>query len=444
MCTGFSVVLLSLINALGAPEMESPPPLRLPNGEPICAVYFFPHWWEPWRSNDEAIVRDLKYLRGAGINTLLVDHEWSQAIDGDWKWLDRLHRLAKPLDMQILPWLSLKTWSDMASDPGRRSLARKWFGVDIAVSRSQDGKPSSPIVYDEGQVIAGAEYAAMYLDRYLETGAVARFRYGGKTRPCVALTVELAWPGGGFDARSISRFRRWLPGRYDSDIAALNRAWGTAYADFQDVDPTDAKVFDYASHAAGKAQHPRAVEDHIEFRSCMINEGLQAMKERLRVRYPDVLIATELPYQVGSEHPHAKGYRIAYAANPSASLHAEVLFLRMTGPMNQAERKALKEHVAGSGQKVVLCYRTYGDWGRPPKEGGRSLEENARVYAGEAAGCAHGIGFYSWNEMVDVHLAAPGEGSPQNRMTVDGEVAERMQKQFARIVRLYRMIVREQ
>ena len=39
--------------------------------------------------------------------------------------------------------------------------------------------------------------------------------------------------------------------------------------------------------------------------------------------------------------------------------------------------------------------------------------------------------------MVDVHVAAPGEGSPVNQVTVEGEVAERMQRQIFRILDLY-------
>ncbi len=44
--------------------------------------------------------------------------------------------------------------------------------------------------------------------------------------------------------------------------------------------------------------------------------------------------------------------------------------------------------------------------------------------------------------MVDVHVAAPGDGSPINDVTVEGAVAERMQRQLFRIVELYRSRVR--
>ena len=88
-------------------------PLRLPDGQPFVGVYFFPHWWQPWKGDDKAIVNDLRRLRTMGVNTVLLDHEWSQALDRKWHWLDRSHRLAKETGMVIVPWLSLKSWSDV-------------------------------------------------------------------------------------------------------------------------------------------------------------------------------------------------------------------------------------------------------------------------------------------------------------------------------------------
>lgn len=83
---------MALVNATNATCAE---PLRLEDGRPLVCVYFFGHWWDPWKSDDEAIRRDLSEIRESGVSVLALDHEWSQAIDGDWKWLDREHRLAR-------------------------------------------------------------------------------------------------------------------------------------------------------------------------------------------------------------------------------------------------------------------------------------------------------------------------------------------------------------
>jgi hypothetical protein len=250
----------------------------------------------------------------------------------------------------------------------------------------------------------------------------------------------LAWADGSFDDRTNALFREWVDGEYDHDIGKLNDAWGTEFASFDDIDPRDRAIFDYESHPEGRARHPQAVEDHVEFRSQMVNRGLRAIKDRVRETYPNVLIATELPYQLASHHPHGIGYRVGYGANPSSTCHAEILFSRMTGPMNAREREVLAGHIRETGQKVILCYRTYRDWGTPVNEGGPDPNEIARLYADEAAQCAHGIGFYSWNEMVDCHLAPPGEGSPMNDWTVQGEMAERMQRQAWDSLRTYRAL----
>jgi hypothetical protein len=416
------------------------PPLRVEGGDPLCAIYFFPHWWEPWKSDDDAIRRDLGLLKSKGINTLLVDHEWSQAIDRDWFLLDRGHRLAREAGMGIVPWLSLKTWSDMASDPARIRLIKQQYGVDLVLGCDQDGRPSTPLVYDEATIEAGYRYTKAYLDRYLASGAIARVLWEGKARPVVALTVELAWAQGSFDDRTNALFRGWLTKRYGS-VEALNTAWGTTLADMESVQPRDKAILDYEGHMAGKASHPVAVEDHVEFRSQMVNEGLAKIKERVLDDYPDVLIATELPYQIASEHPHAVSYRIEYGSTPSSARHAEILFLRMTGPLNAAEAKALDDYLAETGQRAVLCYRTYSDWRISPDQPAR--DEIPGIYARGAAEHANGIGFYSWNECVDVHLSAPGPGSPDNPMTVRPPVSDQMQAFAWRVVELYREMVRQ-
>ena len=107
---------------LGAGALGSPgpglagEPLRLADGRPWVAVYYFGHWWEPWMSDDDAIRRDFRQLREMGVSVLGLDHEWSQAVVNDWGLLDREHRLAQEAGLQIIPWLSLKVWSHLSLD----------------------------------------------------------------------------------------------------------------------------------------------------------------------------------------------------------------------------------------------------------------------------------------------------------------------------------------
>jgi hypothetical protein len=364
----------------------------------VC-IYYFTHWWEPWKSNDEAIRQDLRRLLGLGFNTLLLDHEWSQAIDGDWKLLDRANRLAAESGMSVVPWLSPKTWCDIT--PGhRQQKAREWFGVEVKYGLSQDGKPAAPLIYDEAIITAGTKYTLMYLDRYL-SGPVLRLAWQGKLRPVVSLSVETAWDGS-FDDATNERFRRWLEGKYGT-IAALNAAWGTALASFAAVDPRDKAVLDYAGQVAGKAAHPQAVEDHVAFRAGTIASTLREIGAAVRRKYPEVLFLAETPYQYESRHPHAENYRIGYGANPESCDWAEVVLFRCTGPLTPAETEALHRHEQRTGQRFVLTYRTYSDWDVTPQAG--VFQRSVETYAGQAAGLGSGFGFYSFNEMVDTHVA---------------------------------------
>ena len=46
--------------SLPAGSVVNAAPLRLASGEPWVCIYYFPHWWEPWKSSDEAVLRDLR------------------------------------------------------------------------------------------------------------------------------------------------------------------------------------------------------------------------------------------------------------------------------------------------------------------------------------------------------------------------------------------------
>jgi len=75
---------LALTLGLIVPQLtQASEPLRLADGRPFVCVYYFGHWWDPWKSDDDAMRKDLQTLKEMGVSVLGVDHEWSQAIDGD-------------------------------------------------------------------------------------------------------------------------------------------------------------------------------------------------------------------------------------------------------------------------------------------------------------------------------------------------------------------------
>jgi len=406
----FCFALLTLASVAMAGEA-----LHLADGRPFVAVYYFPHWWNPWKSDDDAIRRDFARLHEMGVSVLGVDHEWSQAIDGDWRFLDRGHRLAKEADLQIIPWLSLKVWSDMGG-ASRMATVKEWYGVDLKLGELQDGSPGPVQIWDEATIQAGAAYAAEYIERYADQ-ALLHLDWEGKSRPVVALSVELAWTGG-FSAESAKRFHAWLREQYDS-LEAINAAWGTSFERVYDIDPKDTAVFDYANLQEGEAAHPQAVEDHVEFRSQTISGSLARQAALLRETYPDVLILAEVPYQFAGQHPHAEAFRIGYGSNPSCTRSADLVWFRCTAPLTEEEADYLAEWQAETGQPVVLTYRTYSDWCNERSDGEKSF--SAELYGGQAARCGNGFGFYSWNEMVDTHVAPspPEETGHLGRLTVE-------------------------
>jgi hypothetical protein len=391
---------LLMLSAVPATPSHAGEPLRLADGRPFVCVYYFGHWWEPWKSDDDVIRQDFARLKAMGVSVIAVDHEWSQAIDGNWKWLDREHRLAKEAGLQILPWLSAKVWSDLSS-PDRMKLMKEWYGVDLKLGEMQDGSPGPVQIWDNATIRGGSMYSAEYMDRYGEQ-ALLHLNWHGESRPVVALSVELGWQGG-FDAETTTKlFSGWLEARYDG-LGELNAAWGTDFARLEDIDPKDATIFDYAHLQSGEAKHPQAVEDHIEFRSQLISKCLGIQAALLRRKHPNVLILAELPYQFASKHPHAEGYRIGYAANPSCVRSADILFFRCTGPLNQEEADFLAQWTKETGQPSILTYRTYSDWAN--ERSAEDMQRSADLYAGQAAQLANGFGFYSWDEMVDTHVA---------------------------------------
>jgi hypothetical protein len=386
---------LMMITARPLLADDAAEPLRLPSGEPLICAYFFGHWWEPWKSDDDAIRRDLTRLKEIGINAICLDHEPQQWFDREWHYIDREHRLAKEVGVGIIPWLEAKCGADM----GRHyQNFKKYYGIDVPRAMDQDGNPKNALIWHPGYRDALTAHTLRYLDRYGEDGAILRVRKQGQVRRAISLVVETGWDDVSFDDETNARFREWLRGRY-ATIADLNEAWDASYDSFDAVDPRDKDIFAYEQvyRDSKRDAVPKAVADHTQFRAELIDQALREVKRRVSARHPDLLFLAEIPYTWHHDHPHAVAHTYRSAMLPVAVSYADIIMFRTVdnrlGEADQAEcRRLLAE-----GKDIILSHRTY-----QPKN--FSYPDAAQIIAGQAASLANGLGYYSWNEMVDTHI----------------------------------------
>jgi len=262
----------------------------------------------------------------------------------------------------------------------------------------QDGKAKNALIWHPDYLNALTAHTLRYLKRFGDDGAILRVRKDGRLRRVISLVVETGWDDVSFDEGTNSLFRQWLPRHYPNS-AALNEAWGTTYESFEAVDPRDKKVFAYEQVYRDRKRDavPKAVADHTLFRAELIDQALSEVKRRVSARHPDLLFLAEIPYTWHHNHPHAVGHTYRSAMLPVAVDYADIVMFRTVdnrlGEADQAEcRRLLAE-----GKDVILAHRTYA-------AKNFAYPDAAQIIAGQAASLANGLGYYSWNEMVDTHV----------------------------------------
>lgn len=387
-CVVLCVVLAVLASAaVQAGKINLQDPVRLPEDQLLKSVYFFGHWWEPWKSDDAAIVKDFQRLKELGFNTVCVDHEVSQSINLDWQWLDREYKLAGQEGIYILPWLQLQSVD--------RENLMKFSHLDLKQAVGQDGQPVPDCCdFRDGEFKrALAHYVSVYLDRFGNDPALLRIKDGKKLRPVVALMVEAGWRDDrgmplSFDDDTNAYFRKWMKASH-YDLAQLNSRWGTEYTSFDEIDPRDKAIFDYAFE--DKQNMPAAVKAHVEFRARIISDALQAVAKEVRKKHKDVVFAVEIAYPFSSDNPDAAAYRWNNANDLRIADFSNIVFIRTVGNTSAGQVKKDQDILMMNGKKVILGYRFFGD----------SSDARAVSFALDCASSANGLGYYNWNETAD-------------------------------------------
>jgi len=390
-------------------------------GEPIVCAYFFGHWWEPWKSNDDAIRTDLKKLKSMGFNTILVDHEWSQMKDRNWYYPDREQKLAKETGMYVVPWLEAKCGVDIGSDINRIIQAKKMYGVRIPQAINQAGKKArAAICYSPEFKSYMVQWVSSYIDRYLgtDTGNLLMVKKAGKVHPVVSLCVEAGWDMVSFDTQTNEYFREWAKKKY-KNIDPLNSEWGTSYKDFSEIDPRDTAIFDYSNMR--RFTQPKPVEDHILFRAELCSSAFADIKKELLKKYPDMYFMAELPYQFdcGRRCGDYVGYKWQYAALPEMIAYADMLLIRSSGDVTLDEYESIREFKKKFKMDVILTHRTHTHGNPSQFSDYEDIAKNTLEYV-------DGLGIYSWNEMVDCHTAVNAEGVGAVPFRVDEEKSAEM------------------
>ncbi len=380
------LLVLVVITSASAAKLNLRDPIRLPEGQTLKAVYYFPHWWDPWKSDDAAVTNDLKKMKEIGFNTVCLDHEVSQAVDRDFFWLDREYKLANQEKMFILPWLQLQSVD--------RNALMKFSHLTLKTAMNQDKQPVDDCINyrDPEFKNALAHYVSVYLDRYGNDPALLKIKEGDKVRPVVGIMLEAGWrePAGqplSFDEDSNVYFRKWMKALY-YNLNELNKKWGTSYKSFDEIDPCDKAIFNYGF--TDRTNPPAAIKEHTLFRARVIKEAMVDVVKQVRKRHPNALFVVEVAYPFNSPEPNADAYRWNNANDPLAVDFADIVFVRMlNGPTYAQGGKAPEKLVAD--KRVVLAYRLASD----------AQTTDVVNLALDCAMHSDGFAYYNWNEAAD-------------------------------------------
>lgn len=385
-----AICILLIIAAIGyatAGKIEVNEPISLVDGQSLKSIYFFPHWWEPWKSDDTAITADLKKMSSLGLNTVCIDHEVSQALDKDWYWLDREFKLVGQEKMYILPWLQLHSVD--------RLNLMKFSHLPLKAAMNQDKVVEEDCIQyrDDESRHALARYISAYLDRYKTDPALLRVNWSGQTRPVVGMVMEIGWRNTSglplsFDDDTNAYFRKWMKSSY-RNISDLNRKWGTSYKSFDEINPCDKSIFNY--NFEDKNNMPVAVKEHMKFRARIINDAYEAVAKEVRKRHKDVLFAAETAYPFDLDNPEANAFKWNDANDIRAMGFADIVCIRTMGNTAKDQVKKDQDKLILNGKKVMLAYRFFSD----------TKKEKASAFALDCAFTGNALSYYSWNEKAD-------------------------------------------
>ena len=236
-------------------------------------------------------------------------------------------------------------------------------------------------------------YITVYLDRYGNDPALLHIQEDGKSIPVVGLMLEVGWrnPSGqplSFDEDTNSYFRKWMKSS-SHDLKQLNQKWGTSYKSFDEIDPLNKTIFNYAY--ADKKNMPMPVQAHEHFRARLISDAMEDIMYKVHKKHKDVLFAVEIAYPLDVDNQDAEVYRWNDANDDKAVENADMVFIRGVGTTTMSDQAKTQNLMELNGQRLVGAYRITDN----------TTEAGAAALALDCAMTVNGLACYNWNETAD-------------------------------------------
>jgi len=247
-------------------------------GRYILSTWYYPYRTERFTDTIKKRIRqDLDEMKKCGINAL-----WLQffPIFAYGPYTQYTVEYARQIDMPIIP--SFYFWD-------QRSQLERFTGWKFM--------PAAPsglgATYVDALDKKFPEALAMWFDKVYEDYEDAFLRLPDGSVP-VCIMEEQGYGiwntrTGGASEADVAAFRDWLRKKYGS-IEEVNRKWGTAYSDFEEITPT-------LSCQPPFNEWSKALEDWDDFRSLLVNKAIGDAVRIIRERHPEVIVGT-LPFSI--------------------------------------------------------------------------------------------------------------------------------------------------
>lgn len=243
--------------------------------EPVITTWYYPGRATKFSNLplEEQIEQDLREMKEAGINAV-----WMQLFP-QWKLVYepavfKALEIARELDLKVIPSIYFHNQSEMLA---------AMYGVPIESAGA--GGMADPLDLTFGTLLTNwlADLEADWGDTFYRTKS-------GGMPVVLAEEFSLGYPHyrvAGFSPGNLEAFRSWLVEQY-GDLAAINSAWGTAYAELAEINP-QLSMKPIAHYPEQWREGSAALHDFDRFRSDILTRQLLDTSQKIKARFPEAL-----------------------------------------------------------------------------------------------------------------------------------------------------------